>query len=145
MGTTRANRPRLDARGNHRYSFVQYPTARPRESSQKGIISFWSVDPDNREVWFDVFIKIPGAPSIEMHNITRLVGRIDLPTGDAVFVVGTEWSVTDEREATIEGLRRRTRDFYIGREGLDSFNRRQQPTATNWDEIMRMAGRSSST
>ena len=45
---------------------------------------------------------------------------------------GTEWIVNDEREAMIEDLRRRSRDFAIAREGIDAFSEREHPTSAAW-------------
>lgn len=66
------------------------------------------------------------------HNITELVGRMDLPSGGAVWVVGTEWAVGPEREIVIRGLREQAIAWHIEREGIESFNTLQQPTAAAW-------------
>jgi hypothetical protein len=46
--------------------------------------------------------------------------------------VGTEWIVNDEREAMIEDLRKRARDFAIEREGINAFNEKKLPTSAAW-------------
>jgi hypothetical protein len=97
-----------------------------------GVISYWHVDPGLREVWFDIFIREAGSPSLTMQNVTEPVGCIELPSGGMVWVVGTEGAIGEEREATFRDLRKRTRDFFIDRERLAAFNEYQQPTAVNW-------------
>lgn len=104
----------------------------PEKSPKKGVISFWSPGPRSREVWFDVFIKSPDAPALTFNNITELVGRIDLPSGGAIWVIGTEWEVTPERETIICELRQRSRNWHVEREGIESFNQLEYPTGTAW-------------
>jgi hypothetical protein len=104
----------------------------PEKKPRKGTVSYWTVEPGFREVWFDIFIQSANAPPIDMHNVSELVGRVQLPSGGAVWVVGTEWRVTKEREEEISRLRKISRDFYISREGPDSFNAMKNPTASNW-------------
>jgi hypothetical protein len=104
----------------------------PEKTPKKGVVSYWEVDSGHREVWFDIFVKKPGAPGLDLHNITEPVGRIELPSGGAVWVVGTEWVTDDEREATMEDLRKRSRDYFIDREGVDVFNALKYPNSVNW-------------
>jgi len=104
----------------------------PEKAPKEGAISYWQVDPGPREVWFDIFIHEPGAPELTVNNVTEPVGRIELPSGGAVWVIGTEWAVPDERESTFRELRKNSRNFVIDREGRDGFNRYQQPTSVNW-------------
>ena len=57
------------------------------KAPKEGVISYWQVDPGPREVWFDVFIQEPGAPEITLHNVAEPIGRIELPTGAAYWLV----------------------------------------------------------
>ena len=99
---------------------------------RKGDISFWGVESTPSEVLFDVFIKSAGASELSAHNITEVVGSIDLPGGGAVWVLGTEWIAPAEREATLVELRRRSRDIHVEQRGIDSFNSLQRPTGAAW-------------
>jgi hypothetical protein len=110
-------------------SMRSLPGKRPPRT---GVISLWEPSSDLCEVWFDIFIKRSGALPLTVENITEPVGRIGLPSGGALWVIGTEWPVTKERGAAIRDLRARARAFYVEREGAESFTQMRQPTGAVW-------------
>jgi hypothetical protein len=99
---------------------------------RRGVISFWEPGPGLREIWFDIFIKGSDAPELTLGNVTEPIGRIDLPSGGAIWVIGTEWQVTAERETTIRELRAQARAWHVARVGAESFSQMQQPTGAMW-------------
>jgi hypothetical protein len=99
---------------------------------RKGDIAFWTVEPKPCEVWFDIFIKSPGAPELSARNVTELVGSIGLPGGGAIWVVGTEWEAPIATEAKIIELRRQARDIHVRQRGIESYNSLKAPTGAAW-------------
>jgi hypothetical protein len=104
----------------------------PEKSPKKGVISFWSPAPGSGEVWFDIFIRSLDAEQLIMKNIHELVGRIDLPSGGAVLVVGTELLAADDRAAEISKLRELARKWPIESGDSESFRQMQEPTGAIW-------------
>lgn len=104
----------------------------PERMPRRGGIAFWAVEPRPCEVWFDIFVKSPGAPELSARNVTELVGSIDLPGGGAIWIVGTEWEAPINPEAKIIEFRRRARDIHVDQRGIESFNKLQAPTGAVW-------------
>jgi hypothetical protein len=104
----------------------------PDKPPKKGVTSFWSPALGSGEVWFDIFIRSPDAGRLIMENIHELVGRIDLPSGGAILVVGTEFQAADERTAEISKLRELARNWPIESGNSESFRQMQKPTGSMW-------------
>lgn len=104
------------------------PEAKPR----KGTVSFWNVEPGRYEVRFSVLIASASAPPLNAHNVIEAVGQIQSPSGGCVWVVGSEFIISDEYEAYLAELRRISRELSIEQEGLDAFLERQNPTGAGW-------------
>ena len=84
------------------------------------------------EVWFDIFIRSLDPEQLIMKNIHELVGRIDLPSGGAILVVGTELLTADDRAAEISKLRELARKWPIESGNSESFRQMQEPTGAIW-------------